>query len=155
MQIRRAESRDSEKIKDLLNQVLNVHHNGRPDVFKPGCRKYTDEELTALMADEKKPIFVYEDEEGVQGYAFCIIKITKGDNILCDMKTLYIDDLCVDECARGKRVGTALYEYVKSYAKDIGCYNLTLNVWECNPGAKKFYEKMGLIPQKTIMETVL
>lgn len=155
MQIRRAESRDSEKIKDLLNQVLNVHHNGRPDVFKPGCRKYTDEELTALMADEKKPIFVYEDEDGVQGYAFCIIKITKGDNILCDMKTLYIDDLCVDECARGKHVGTALYDYVKSYAKDIGCYNLTLNVWECNPGAKKFYEKMGLIPQKTIMETVL
>jgi ribosomal protein S18 acetylase RimI-like enzyme len=155
MQIRRAESRDSEKIKDLLNQVLNVHHNGRPDVFKPGCRKYTDEELTVLMADEKKPIFVYEDEDGVQGYAFCIIKITKGDNILCDMKTLYIDDLCVDECARGKHVGTALYDYVKSYAKDIGCYNLTLNVWECNPGAKKFYEKMGLIPQKTIMETVL
>lgn len=155
MQIRRAESRDSEKIKDLLNQVLNVHHNGRPDVFKPGCRKYTDEELTALMADEKKPIFVYEDEDGVQGYAFCIIKTTKGDNILCDMKTLYIDDLCVDKCARGKHVGTALYDYVKSYAKDIGCYNLTLNVWECNPGAKKFYEKMGLIPQKTIMETVL
>ena len=155
MQIRRAESRDSKKIKDLLNQVLNVHHNGRPDVFKPGCRKYTDEELTALMADEKKPIFVYEDEDGVQGYAFCIIKITKGDNILCDMKTLYIDDLCVDESARGKHVGTALYDYVKSYAKDIGCYNLTLNVWECNPGAKKFYEKMGLIPQKTIMETVL
>ncbi len=154
--IRFANEGDLEKIKDLLDQVLAVHNNGRPDIFKPGCRKYTDEEIIAILNNEKTPVFVYDDVElGVLGYCFCIIKETYGDNILCDMKTLYIDDLCIDEAARGRQIGKALYEYTREYAKQIGCYNLTLNVWECNPGAKRFYEKMGLIPQKTIMELVL
>ncbi|MCH5210627.1 MAG: GNAT family N-acetyltransferase [Oscillospiraceae bacterium] len=154
MNIRRAEERDMDKIKDLLLQVLTVHHNGRPDLFKPNCRKYTDPELKELIKDDTRPIFVAEDSE-VKGYAFCILKETKNDNALADVKTLYIDDLCVDENCRGQHVGTALYEYVKEYAKEIDCYNVTLNVWACNPTAQKFYEKCGLKPQKTTMETIL
>lgn len=155
MIIRRAATRDTAKIKDLLNQVLTVHHNGRPDLFKANCRKYTDIELNELIADDKRPIFVAEDNDTVQGYAFCILQEHKGDNILTDIKTLYIDDLCVDENTRGKHIGTALYEFVRTYAKEIGCYNVTLNVWSCNTGAQAFYEKQGLVPQKTTLETIL
>ena len=154
MNIRRADKRDMEKIKDLLNQVLTVHHNGRPDIFKANCRKYTDSELEELIKDDARPIFV-ADEDGVLGYAFCVIKETKNNNILTDIKTLYIDDLCVDENIRGKHVGTALYNYVKEYAKEIGCYNVTLNVWSCNESAQQFYEGQGLKPQKTTLETIL
>ncbi|MBQ8689869.1 MAG: GNAT family N-acetyltransferase [Clostridia bacterium] len=153
--IRRATASDMSAICNLLEQVLTVHHNGRPDVFKPNCRKYTDNELKSIISDDKTPIFVAENATRVVGYAFCVIKLTEGDNILCDMKTLYIDDLCVDENERGASIGKMLYTYVKEYAKSIGCYNLTLNVWECNPGAKRFYEKMGLVPQKTVMEAIL
>jgi GNAT superfamily N-acetyltransferase len=32
----------------------------------------------------------------------------------------------------GKHIGKALYEFVRGYAKSIGCYNITLNVWEGN-----------------------
>lgn len=154
MNIRRADKRDMEKIKDLLNQVLTVHHNGRPDLFKANCRKYTDSELEELIKDDARPIFV-ADEDGVLGYAFCVIKETKNNNILTDIKTLYIDDLCVDENIRGKHVGTALYNYVIEYAKEIGCYNVTLNVWSCNESAQQFYEGQGLKPQKTTLETIL
>lgn len=154
MNIRRADKRDMEKIKDLLNQVLTVHHNGRPDLFKANCRKYTDSELLELIKDDTRPIFV-ADEDDVIGYAFCVMKETRNDNILTDIKTLYIDDLCVDENIRGKHVGTALFEYVKQYAKEIGCYNVTLNVWSCNESAQQFYEKQGLKPQKTTLETIL
>lgn len=155
MTIRRAEERDIPAICTLLEEVLTVHHEGRPDIFRQGCKKYTENELISLISDGKKPIFVAENATRVQGYAFCIINEVHGDNILHDMKTLYIDDLCVDENSRGMRIGSALYEHVKAYAKEIGCYNLTLNVWECNPGAKRFYEKLGLVPQKTVMETIL
>ena len=155
MYIRRAKESDTDALVKLLRQVLEVHHTGRPDIFKGGTRKYTDEELKNLIGDDTHPIFVAEDERGVLGYAFCIIKEQKGDNILADMKTLYIDDLCVDENVRGGGVGRGLYEYAKEYAKEIGCYNLTLNVWECNPTAKRFYERRGLRPQKTVMETLL
>ena len=154
-EIRRAKNEDIEKIKELLSQVLEVHHKGRPDIFKSGCRKYTDKEILRIIKDDESPIFVYDEDGCVLGYAFCILKITKDDEILKDMKTLYIDDLCVDVNFRGMKIGKALYDFVLDYARKIGCYNLTLNVWECNESAKRFYEKMGLLPQKTVMEKIL
>lgn len=156
MQIRRAEEKDMDGINKLLLQVLMVHHNGRPDLFKSHTKKYTDEELKAIIADDNTPIFVSVDENGqVLGYAFCIFKQFINDNILTDIKTLYIDDLCVDENVRGQHIGTKLYEYVLQFAKESGCYNLTLNVWSLNESAMKFYEKCGLVPQKVGMECIL
>lgn len=154
MLIRRAEEKDLEKIKDLLNQVLMVHHNARPDLFKANCRKYTDSEILEIISDDNRPIFVADDGE-VLGYCFCIIQEHKNDNILTDIKTLYIDDLCVDENARGRHIGKLLFEYTKDYAKKIGCYNVTLNVWEGNGNAMRFYENCGLKTQKVGMEVVL
>ena len=146
MKIRRAEKRDMEGIDNLLNQVLMVHHNGRPDLFKSNTRKYMDEELLGIIEDDSKPVFVGVDEEDkVLGYAFCIFQQHVDNNILTDIKTLYIDDLCVDESLRGQHIGRQLYEYVLKFAKEQGCYNLTLNVWECNPNAKKFYGKNSII----------
>ena len=154
--IRRAEPKDTPRITDLLNQVLTVHHKGRPDLFKANCLKYTDPELADIIADDSRPIFVAEDEKGfVAGYAFCVLKQYLHDNILTDIKTLYIDDLCVDENVRGRHVGSALYDYVLDYARSIGCYNVTLNVWACNSGAMAFYQSRGLVPQKIGMEKIL
>lgn len=154
--IRRATVQDIEGINALLRQVLGVHHQGRPDLFRANGKKYTDEELTVLLTDDSRPVFCMVDEENhVLGYAFCVFIQHIGDNILTDIKTLYIDDLCVDENRRGQQIGSTLFEYVKSYAKESGCYNLTLNVWTCNESARRFYEKCGLIPQKIGMEMVL
>jgi ribosomal protein S18 acetylase RimI-like enzyme len=62
MNIRRAELKDIPGINNLLRQVLMVHHNGRPDLFKAGAKKYTDEQLAELIQDDTKPIFVCVDE---------------------------------------------------------------------------------------------
>ena len=156
MIIRRATKNDINGIDKLLLQVLTVHHNGRPDLFKSNARKYNDDELINIINDDTKPVFVATDEQNnVLGYAFCIFQQHINDNILTDIKTLYIDDLCVDENTRGKHIGKQLYEYVLKFAKQSGCYNVTLNVWACNESAKKFYEKQGLIPQKIGMEKIL
>ena len=156
MKIRRATTNDMDGINKLLHQVLMVHHNGRPDLFKANVKKYTDEELSNIIADDEKPIFVATDRnDEVLGYAFCLFQQHINNNILTDIKTLYIDDLCVDEEKRGMHIGKQLYEYVFNFAKAQGCYNLTLNVWSCNENAMKFYEKCGLIPQKVGMEKIL
>lgn len=156
MLIRRAKVEDIEGLNKLLMQVLMVHHNGRPDLFKPNAKKYTDEELIAIIADENAPIFVAVDEqEEVLGYAFCRFIQHVNNNILTDIKTLYIDDLCVDEDKRGMHIGKQLYEYVLVFAKANDCYNVTLNVWSCNENAMKFYEKCGLVPQKVGLEVIL
>ena len=156
MVIRRAENTDISGINKLLQQVLMVHHNGRPDLFKANAKKYTDEELTEIIADDSRPIFVaVNDENEVLGYAFCIFKQFLNSEIMTDIKTLYIDDLCVEEACRGMHIGSQLYEYVIAFAKESGCYNVTLNVWSCNESAMKFYEKCGLAPQKVGMEKIL
>ena len=155
MLIHRAKTEDLEGINKLLCQVLEVHHNGRPDIFKSDCKKYTDKELLEIIADDQRPIFVAKENGQILGYAFCILQQNTNNNILTDIKTLYIDDLCVDEDVRGKYIGTSLYEYVLDFAKQIGCYNITLNVWAFNENAMKFYEKCGMQERNIYMEKIL
>ena len=156
MYVRRAADQDIPAILDLLIQVDMVHHNGRPDLFKGPATKYNAEELKQILKDDQSPVFVCTDDEGlVLGHAFCIFKQMMNDHVLTDIKTLYIDDICVDENARGKHVGKALYDHVLEFARSAGCYNITLNVWSCNESAMKFYQRMGMVPQKVGMETIL
>ena len=156
LKVRKAEIKDIEKILALLVQVDMVHHTGRPDTFKGPATKYNAQELQEIIRNDKTPVFVCVDEnDSPLGHAFCIHKQVVGDSVLTDIRTLYIDDICVDESARGRHVGKTLYEYVVSYARAEGFYNITLNVWSCNPPAVKFYEAMGLVPQKIGMEQIL
>lgn len=157
MNIRRAQEGDLDGLNSLLWQVLEVHHKGRPDLFQGGRKKkYTDEQLVEIIHDGNRPIFVAADEQNrVIGYAFCMFQQHINDNILTDVKTLYIDDLCVDESIRGQQIGRRLYEAVLAFARQNACYNVTLNVWACNETAMRFYEKCGLKPQKVGMEVIL
>ena len=152
--IRKANKKDIGRIIELLHQVDMVHHVIRPDLFKPNTTKYNEQELEALLEDDSKPVFVFDDGT-VLGHAFCLITAVRDDKLLEDIKTLYIDDICVDEKARGRHVGKALYEHVRDYALSIGCNNITLNVWEGNDPAWSFYKHMGMKVQKTTMEIKL
>ncbi len=155
LNIRRATENDIPVVDKLLYQVHKVHSDARPDIFKQGAKKYTDEQLKDIFANELTPVFVAEKDGEVLGYAFCVHKQFINDNNMTDIKTLYIDDLCVDENARGAHIGTKLYEYVLDFAKNNGYYNVTLNVWADNASAVKFYEKIGLKIQKIGMEKIL
>ena len=156
MDIRKANKNDIGGLMKLLSQVLTVHADARPDIFKPNTTKYTDEELYYIITNPLTPVFVAVDEnENVVGHCFCKFIQHSGENSLTDIKTLYIDDLCIDEKSRGKHIGKALYEYAVNFANENDCYNLTLNVWATNENAVKFYEAMGLSVQKIVMEKIL
>ena len=148
--IREANKNDIPEIINLLKQVNLIHHQGRPDIFNIGT-KYTKEELEKIINDNKRPIYVFDDNQ-ILGYAFCIIKETKDDNILASRTELYIDDLCVLEGNRGNHIGSSFFSYVKERAIDLKCDAITLNVWSFNEGAMTFYQKMGMKPLKTVME---
>ncbi len=153
--VRRAAEKDIPSLMELLKQVNKVHYDGRPDLFKLET-KYSPDELSKIIADNDTPVFVCEGEGGkVLGHGFCVMQRPENTRLLTDILTLYIDDICVDKSARGMHVGEAIYEHIIEYARSNGCYNVTLNVWSCNPGAMKFYEKMGLVPYKVGMEKIL
>ena len=155
MDIRFAQAKDVPGLLDLLRQVGNVHHRGRPDLFRENCQKYSASQILAMLNDTDSPIFVAARKDKVLGYCFCAVKDFAQDSVMANYKTLYIDDLCVDENSRGQHIGSQLYEAACKYARQRGCYNVTLNVWCCNEAAMRFYEKKGLKPQKIGMETVL
>ena len=154
MVIRFAENRDIPGIIHLLQQVGEVHHQIRPDLFRGGAQKYDNAALEELLADPDRPVFIAEAEGNVAGHAFCILQETADNPVLCDRKVLYIDDLCVEESLRGRGIATKLYRHALDYGRSIGCDAVTLNVW-CGNGAQVFYEKCGMKPQKIGMEFVL
>lgn len=155
MDIRFAIAEDVPGILELLRQVGQVHHKGRPDIFRSDAQKYGPSQVLAMLDKPETPIFVAVEDGNVLGYCFCQMKTYYRDSVICDHTTCYIDDLCVHESCRGKHVGTALYEAVCRYAKSRDCASITLNVWSCNPSAMAFYEKLGLKPQKVGMEQLL
>ena len=153
MIVRKAESADIPALARLLHQVNDVHAKGRPDIFVLGQRKYSDNQLADILKDTLSPVFVAEDGD-VLGYAFCVIQETSTPNLQKE-KSLYIDDICVDEAARRGGVGSALWDYVNRFAAENGCRRITLNVWCLNPGAMEFYKKMGMEPLKITMEKLI
>ncbi len=159
MVIRRAQIADIPGLHTLLRQVLEVHAAGRPDIFKSGATKFTNDELREMIEDGPMVIFVAVADDAqpgeLLGHLFCEAIQHENSNNLTDIRTLYIHDLCVHEDARGQHVGTKLYDYVIDYAREQGFYNVTLNVWACNEGALRFYEARGLVPQKYGLETIL
>lgn len=154
--IRKAEKKDINKITELLREVLELHAAIRPDIFVSGTTKYTESELAAIIENEKTPVFVAEGDDGeVKGYAFCQIKDPPFSTNMRKVKSLFIDDLCVDENCRGSYVGQTLFSFVKEFAKGAGCYDITLNVWAGNDNAVRFYDKMGMFVKETQMELIL
>lgn len=155
MQIRFAEGQDVAGILKLLKQVGRVHHLGRPDIFRSNAQKYGASQVISMLGSKDTPIFVAVEADQVLGYGFCMIKVHENDPVIADHRELYIDDLCVEESCRGQHIGKAIYEAILRYAKMRKCYNVTLNVWACNTDAMKFYEALGMKPQKVGMETIL
>ncbi|HEM3717504.1 TPA: GNAT family N-acetyltransferase [Streptococcus suis] len=154
MTIRKARQSDIPVLNELLQDILQVHHKARPDIFKSSGQKFSEEDLKALLDNPDKPIFVYEVDGQVVGHLFCELRTATGD-VLEPVKTLFIDDLCVASAARGQKIGEQLYDFALSYAKEQGCHNLTLNVWADNAGAVRFYERLGMKPQMFRMEQII
>lgn len=155
LQIRQAVQSDIPALQSLLLQVEKIHCDGRPDIFKDGGVKFTNEQLAQLLCDPTRPIFCAVNDGQVVGYVFCIITEIKGDPMLRDAKTLHLEDVCVDESCRGGGVGSLLVEYVKTYARENDFTRIDLDVWEFNDSAREFYIKHGFGVQKRRMDLVL
>ena len=155
MEIRQAEYRDAERVTELLSQVLEIHAKLRPDIFVSGTTKYNKEQFKEMLDDENTYIYVATDNDEVIGYMICELISPKFSSTMLPNKNFYIDDLCVDGKYRKKHIGKALFEHAKKEAKRLGCYEISLYVWEGNDDANQFYEKMGMKVKAKTMEYIL
>lgn len=147
---------DYDVIGRLLCEISSQHREGRPDLFAEASTKYDLSAYLALLKDDREVVFSACTEDGtVVGYMICKLIEQRENPVLRDMKTLYIDDLCVDRQYRSCHVGQQLMAAAEEYAKKLDCYNVTLNVWEFNEGARLFYEKQGYETQRRFLEKIL
>ena len=151
--IREACISDFDALSNLEDQVFYMHLNARPDMIKQ--KPFTGDYFEKCLNDEKTKIFVLEENGEILGH--CITRLWETDNhpMFHAMKILEIDDLCVDEKARGKNIGRQLFNRAKAYAKETGAAHLELMVWSFNKNAKQFYEYLGMSERISRMEMII
>lgn len=152
MEFRLAVSSDAPAIASALRNMLEIHHNGRPDLFREGAKKYDEKAVADMIAEGKDVIYVAACGLTVCAYAICRIEYISGHPIRRDMKTMYLDDLCVMPEYRDRGIGHRFMNMLFDEAKKRGCDNFELNVWEFNSRAVSFYESCGLTVQRRRME---
>ena len=155
MEIRKAVKEDAPRIHKLLCDIARLHTEGNPDVFEGKSAKYDVTDVEKMISDGSSIILSALEEGNVIGYLICKENITEADGLRRYRRTLYIDDLCVDENARGIGAGKALFNEAKKLAFELGCSALDLNVWSFNKNAIAFYEKMGMTDVRRHMEMKL
>ena len=153
MKIRFAEEKDVKGISELLMQIGTLHHNARPDIFNQATPKFSADELHEIFEAPNKFVLVAVDDfDSVKGHLFCHIRESDGKGVIAKIKTMWIEDLCVDEDCRGEGVGSMLFDALENLAKENGCGSITLNVWGFNENAMSFYKKLGMNTQRFTLE---
>lgn len=154
--VRRAETRDAEKIAELLRYIASLHASLRPDVYKDGdIAKHDADGVRGMINDPENIIFSAEIGTETAGYAIAKLILPKEHAVLRPRKVLYVDDLCVDPRHQRSGAGRALMEECVCCARELGCDALELNVWEANSDALAFYERFGMKTQRRRMEMSL
>ena len=149
MNIRNMTLDDYKGVDRLMAQVHKIHVDGRPDLYVDVDHIYSMEQFREMVENEDMISVVAEIDERIIGICFVSMR---ARTCMVKRRTAYMDDLCVDDSYRGKGIGKQLYEYVKKRAKEMGAERLDLMVWDFNENARKFYESMGMKPQRYILE---
>ena len=152
MQIRNMRLEDYREVDRLMAQVHKLHVEGRPDLYIDVEHIYSMELFQEMVENEDMISVLAEEDDAVVGICFVSMR---AKTCMVKRRTAYMEDLCVDEACRGKGIGRKLFEYVKKRAKEMGAERMDLMVWNFNESALKFYEEMGMKPQRYIMEEYL
>ena len=132
MRIRPAASHDAPAAADLMAQ-LTEHAHGQAD---PGV----EDRFRAMLDLPQYAIFVAEDETGqVVGLLTVSHRWTLWHAGPCAL----IEELVVDERARGRGVGRALVQAALDWARSQGCSEVEVSTEQENADAQNFYRRLG------------
>ena len=154
--IRSAVPEDRVRIRPLQQEIADLHHDGRPDLFKTEARFFDEKEFLRRLNDPKHTVLVAETDEGeVVGYAFAWVIEIREHSTYIDFNRFYIDDICVLKAFQRCGVGRALFDRCKEIAREQECKNIELGVWSFNRSAIAFYESCGMKERVRRMELEL
>ena len=143
--IRAAVAEDRVLIRPLQKEIAELHHEGRPDLFKNEPRYFTEEDFARRLQDSNHTVLIAETDGGeVVGYAFGWLISVRNHSTYVDFDRFYIDDICVLKEHRGKGIGRKLFAACKAVAEANHCKDMELGVWAFNTDAIAFYRACGM-----------
>lgn len=152
MTIRDMKLEDYDAVDTLMQQLHKIHVNGRPDLYVEMEHPYSKEELTEKIYNKEVITLAAEEEDRIVGLCIVVIKHRSG---MVNMKTAYVDDLVVDQSYQRRGIAKSLFQKAEERAKALGAERMDLTVWSFNENALKFYQSIGMVPQRYILEKPL
>lgn len=150
--IRNAVSDDCERIRPLQKEIAQLHHCGRPDLFRTEPRYFTQADFDARLADPQHTVLIAEDGNKMVGYVFAWVQKIRNHPTYHDFDVFYIDDICVEKAHHRKGIGRMLFEVCKEKANKLKCQRIELGVYAFNENAIAFYKSMGMTERMIRME---
>jgi ribosomal protein S18 acetylase RimI-like enzyme len=104
------------------------------------------EELAAIAASEASVLLIARDPERageiVGSLTLVMFRIPTG-------LRAWIEDVVVDESARGRGVGDALNQFALARARDAGCRTVDLTSRPSREAANRLYQRIGFTLRET------
>ena len=139
MRIRKAGHNDIQAIDAVLEQLL------------PGDRVQRETMWSLLLKDPSYTPWVAEDEGTAVGFLDLLIWSDVGHG----RKVGLVNNLVVDERARGRRLGTLLLEEAIRYCRQQDVVELHVWTEADNERALGLYKKLGFVDRGRILEIAL
>lgn len=157
--IREAAINDKKTLAALYKELMVYHNRLAPQKYKipddEACEKRFDFVLNKdnYRGLRNEPFLLCYEENGiVNAYAYLEIYETYFFDGTKYGGFAVIEEIIVSEKFRRSGIGTELIREVCALAKEHHCETLGVKVRANNDGARKFYEKIGLLPESIEME---
>lgn len=143
LSIRPATAADEATLVDLARRLTAF--DGLPRWRQPGEISSADARAmiaAVATASEANEVFIAERDGVVVG---CLHMLTMTD--FFGRHHAHISVIATTEAAEGTGVGKALLAEAEAWARRRGTSLLTLNVFDSNTRARRFYERAGFAPE--------
>ena len=147
--IRKAEKTDFVAVRNIMDQVQQMHVEWRPDVYRLNDDLISEERFDSML--DAGDLYVADAEGkavGVLGIAFRHIE----SPALVARDVFFIASMAVDSGFRGMGIGHKFFEKVKELKTLSGADSIELQVNAKNRAAYEMYKKYGFTEKSINME---
>lgn len=146
---------DTEKLIPLEKEILLLHKEKRPELFRDMVKFFTPEYINEVKNNPDCEFLVAESCEEIIGYVNSIIRHVRDHPTYVDHDIYHIHDLCVAKKYQRNGIGKMIIDECVNRAKQRGCRYVTLDVYAANENAVEFYKKVGMTARTHRMEFIL
>jgi ribosomal protein S18 acetylase RimI-like enzyme len=103
-----------------------------------------DAALRAILAQPDTALLIARNEDGI-----IVGTLTLFTGLTPTGRKALIEDVVVDELARGRGAATSLMEYAFDVARSLGCPWIQLTSRPAREAANRLYQRLGFVPRET------